>query len=201
VENRPYIKAIETRYRNYRFRSRLEARWAVVFDVLGMEWEYEREGFDLPGGRYLPDFWVPYRAATPPGWGFWIEIKPDVPTERETQLCSDLARLSGHRTFVLCGDPGFGKPQVFVFDHHHNGVPRRIPMIAGGRLIEYDPTAGTEFEGHQHKIAVEYTGDQGVGRFPFCVGSQFTFNMETSLAKAVEAARSARFEHGESPHV
>lgn len=41
------IKAIETVYRGYRFRSRLEARWAVFFDALGLEWEYEPEGFDL----------------------------------------------------------------------------------------------------------------------------------------------------------
>jgi hypothetical protein len=28
------IKAIETSYKGYRFRSRLEARWAVFFDAL-----------------------------------------------------------------------------------------------------------------------------------------------------------------------
>lgn len=32
------IKAIETRYAGCR-RSRLEARWAVVFDTLGFAWE------------------------------------------------------------------------------------------------------------------------------------------------------------------
>ena len=53
------IKAIETRYKGYRFRSRLEARWAVFFDALCIEWEYEREGFVLPYGPYLPDFWLP----------------------------------------------------------------------------------------------------------------------------------------------
>jgi hypothetical protein len=41
------VKAIETRYAGCRFRSRLEARWAVFFDALGVKWEYEREGFDL----------------------------------------------------------------------------------------------------------------------------------------------------------
>lgn len=30
------MKAIETRYKGYRFRSRLEARWAVFFDALGL---------------------------------------------------------------------------------------------------------------------------------------------------------------------
>jgi len=40
------IKPIETLYRGYRFRSRLEARWAVLFDVARILWRYE-EGFDL----------------------------------------------------------------------------------------------------------------------------------------------------------
>jgi len=55
------IKAIETSYKGYLFRSRLEARWAVFFDALGIVWEYEREGFELDGLRYLPDFWLPGR--------------------------------------------------------------------------------------------------------------------------------------------
>ena len=41
------IKAIETRYAGYRFRSRLEARWAVFFDTLGLKWQYEPEGYEL----------------------------------------------------------------------------------------------------------------------------------------------------------
>lgn len=51
------IKPIETIYNGYRFRSRLEARWAVFFDELGVQYEYEPEGFEMPSGnRYLPDF-------------------------------------------------------------------------------------------------------------------------------------------------
>lgn len=53
------IKPIETEYNGYRFRSRLEARWAVFFDALGVSYEYEPEGFELPSGKkYLPDFRV-----------------------------------------------------------------------------------------------------------------------------------------------
>ncbi len=66
------IKAIETSYKGYRFRSRLEARWAVFFDALGIEWEYEPEGFDLGDlGWYLPDFWLPQAE-------FHAEVKPGI---------------------------------------------------------------------------------------------------------------------------
>jgi len=55
-----YIKAIETEFKGYRFRSRLEARWAVFFDWMGIDFEYEPEGYILEDGRkYLPDFLIP----------------------------------------------------------------------------------------------------------------------------------------------
>ena len=55
------IKAIPTMYKGIPFRSRLEARWAIIFDQLGIEWHYETEGYDIPIQegvtiRYLPDF-------------------------------------------------------------------------------------------------------------------------------------------------
>lgn len=50
------IKPLETFYSGYRFRSRLEARWAIFFDALGVAYEYEPEGYDLGNHiYYLPD--------------------------------------------------------------------------------------------------------------------------------------------------
>lgn len=54
------MQAIETVYKGYRFRSRLEARWAVFFDAMNIEWQYEVEGYKLKDGTlYLPDFFFP----------------------------------------------------------------------------------------------------------------------------------------------
>ena len=46
------IPAIPTMYRGRLYRSRLEARWAAFFDLLG--WQHEYEPFDLAG--WIPDF-------------------------------------------------------------------------------------------------------------------------------------------------
>jgi len=43
------VKVIETEWNGYKFRSRLEARWAVFFDNVGIEYRYEPEGFDIDG--------------------------------------------------------------------------------------------------------------------------------------------------------
>lgn len=52
------ISAIETRYKGYRFRSRLEARWAMFFDRVGLTWTYESDPINVAGEAYLPDFIV-----------------------------------------------------------------------------------------------------------------------------------------------
>ena len=62
------IKPIETQYNGFRFRSRVEARWAIFFDVIGLKYEYEMEGYDMEGTRYLPDFYIP-------SLDRWFEIK------------------------------------------------------------------------------------------------------------------------------
>lgn len=63
------LQAIQTRFNGHLFRSRLEARWAVFFTALGLEYRYEPEGFDLDGLYYLPDFYLPSQ-------NLWVEIKP-----------------------------------------------------------------------------------------------------------------------------
>lgn len=73
------IKAITTYYNGYKFRSRLEARWAVFFDEAKIRYEYEPEGFKLQNGLcYLPDFYLPdenmYVEVKPPRVGAWKEI-------------------------------------------------------------------------------------------------------------------------------
>ena len=62
------VKAIETVYKGFKFRSRLEARWAVFFDAMKWEWRYEPQGYEFDGERYLPDFWVPQLLS-------WVEVK------------------------------------------------------------------------------------------------------------------------------
>lgn len=65
---RDRISAIPTTYADVNFRSRLEARWAVLFDLLRWRWDYEP--FDGPG--IIPDFLVVAGNARQ----FIIEVKP-----------------------------------------------------------------------------------------------------------------------------
>lgn len=54
-----YTKVIETKYNGITFRSRTEARIALLLDLFEIVWWYEPEGFDVNGNWYLPDFYLP----------------------------------------------------------------------------------------------------------------------------------------------
>ena len=53
------FRAIPTTYRGIEFRSRFESEVAMLLDKMGLEWQYEPKSFLLPGGHYMPDFFVP----------------------------------------------------------------------------------------------------------------------------------------------
>lgn len=89
-------KAIPTTYGGTQFRSRLEARWAAMFDALGWPWRYE--AIDYAG--WIPDFVLPFEAGP-----VCVEVKPfrafeePVVTETQTEIdasgCPDDVLLLG----------------------------------------------------------------------------------------------------------
>lgn len=128
------IKAKETKAFGCRFRSRLEARWACVFEHLGIKWDYELEGFDLPSGSYLPDFWLPQVE-------MWVEVKPKFPTPHELTLCVQLACMTGNKVLILDGVPAatmLFRPSTTSWNRIGIGRMRRdsIGRTAGRHLNE-----------------------------------------------------------------
>lgn len=97
------IEAIPTNYRGISFRSRREARWAVFWDALEVQWQYEPPHHQLPSGNYLPDFLLPELR-------IWVEIKPDLKfldeyeRQRAIKRCYELAIESDHTVLLYYGD-------------------------------------------------------------------------------------------------
>lgn len=69
------MRAYPTEYKGIRFRSRLEAKWAWMFDQLCLPWEYEP--FEL--NNYIPDFVIPFKYFG----DMLVEIKPVIDHEKE----------------------------------------------------------------------------------------------------------------------
>jgi hypothetical protein len=173
------IKAIETHYKGYRFRSRLEARWAVLLDFLGCHYQYEPEGFDFGGDRYLPDFWLPIAKPEIPGSGYWLEIKPTLLTDREERLLRLLVAHTGHHALAFAGDiwPGQFIEYKFALSNRHN------------------PDADRDVRTWKDDTAKWAYGLC----YPMLASPKWWNDEPMDLDAAFAAARSARFEHGETP--
>lgn len=95
------IKAINTGYNGYLFRSRLEARWAVFFDEMEIKYEYELEGFEFENGvRYLPDFYLPEM-------DLYVEIKPSfgIVEEKDVEKFDAFALTGNKNLLLIIGSP------------------------------------------------------------------------------------------------
>jgi hypothetical protein len=166
------MKPIETIYNGYRFRSRLEAKWAVFLDKLGVPYIYEKEGFDLDGEWYLPDFWLPLPEAEDrhKGSGYWLEIKPLRLNEREERLLEKLVKNTGHNAYAFAGNIGTKEFQVLKW-----GLQRST-----GEVTRF------EFDEPENNLWV------------FIILGVFSlWDLKCTVDDAFKAARSARFEHGE----
>ncbi|MDD5049632.1 MAG: hypothetical protein PHH49_08570 [Candidatus Omnitrophica bacterium] len=167
------IKAIETRYRGYRFRSRLEARWAVYFDELGLKWEYEMEGFDLgEAGYYLPDFWLPQVR-------MWAEVKANDFNDAENTKARALAEATGRPVLRLVGPPDFKT------------------------YLAWEPPMEDWMEEYDYLISMYHNYPTDEHRFYSNSGYIPCWNFEgewpdSGVRRAIEKSRSARFEHGEA---
>lgn len=174
------IQAIETRYKGYRFRSRLEARWAVFFDHLGIEWEYEPQGYVLSdGSTYLPDFWLPKFDR-----GMYVEVKPNggdfskaMQFARELKVKLWMAEGRPGENFAQVYDASWGNPDPWTVEG--------LPMFNVGQK---DHRMYWEPQGH------EATKEEKQATYL----SMLEWEPDGPLVKAIMAARSARFEHGEN---
>ncbi len=178
------IKAIETVYNGYRFRSRLEARWAVFFDTLGIKYEYEKEGYDLDGTWYLPDFWLPKHE-------LWVEIKGGHPTESEMDKAAKLTEHTHKRTSILWGNIKTDHNSTYSFALFKTG---KAGMGSREEWCEC-PICG--------EIGLASPLDfPPVCLCPYKLRYMAPYDLypvpdTPRLIKAYTAARQARFEHGE----
>ncbi|GMU51013.1 MAG: hypothetical protein AMXMBFR33_01590 [Candidatus Xenobia bacterium] len=198
------IQPVETEYNGYRFRSRLEARWAVFFDTLGIRYQYEPEGFvidayeDEKPRKYLPDFYIPTTKT-------WVEVKGEE-QRLDYQLLFDLVEYGGHlpdvadgyrslRGLLVLGPIPSTKPErggqeqlpIHPLVQHHKGVLHsKIYFVQGGMVLQSD---GYPCGGARDLAVYELIGDQEYCEVP----------MSSAVRDAYSKARKARFEHGETP--
>lgn len=194
------IKAIQTVYNGYRFRSRLEARWAVFFDEAGIPYEYEKEGFVVDGKPYLPDFYLPW-------FDCYVEIKPnDIDDKTLDQVFELMKSFSEDKPILLC----VGEPiQVFMtmFD---NGESYKCQFVEG--CVWYCNGYDNYFGYTKHFISILCQTNKYVDFTASCTDGKYNYSEELNIysdnfhfrydfEQEKLKARQARFEYGETPCV
>lgn len=193
------MKAIETEYNGYRFRSRLEARWAVFFDKLRIKYEYEPEGIVLSDGTYyLPDFYLPEFCC-------YFEVKrngiQDTPEGLEAiRKISDGMNTNEWAGIIAFGDPmddqlyifcqetddeggGSYKGRITIGLHPYYYVP--CLLVAGdSRVRHYYDSFGEEMK----RIPLYTAGKR----------SPYEAYVNSAVHAMRKMARQARFEHGQT---
>jgi hypothetical protein len=185
------IKPIQTRYKGYHFRSRLEARWAVFFDALALEWEYEPQGFELSSGLYLPDFKVSY----PDQKNCWFECKGALEDVRSDEWARMIEFEEAAGLIVLDGVP----------DCRMYLSPTQICERVKGEFDEplalVRPYSASKHIPPHNRFGWalwSYKGRPWVDEHENFFGTDYSFDMGAyDIALAVAKARSARFEHGQ----
>jgi hypothetical protein len=216
------IKPIQTHYNGYHFRSRLEARWAVFFDALNIEYEYEVEGFDLGNDiLYLPDFWLPMQRV-------WFEVKGPPPTNDDSKKMIKLCYGTQTKGIIYSGQieapthrPHFVRSVGFIFHKrriydacnlrdlpHGTTIVEKIYSWWGGvyllkgPLIKCYPSFWWGQCPACRGFGITHFGRGWHTRCPSWKKSTNSFRCmpdTDDLQDAYRAARSARFEHGDMP--
>ena len=206
------MQAIETVYNGYRFRSRLEARWAVFFDAMGIKYQYEPEGFkgfnDIP---YLPDFYLPD-----------LDIYVEVKGSRQA-LIEDSEKIAAAIDF---NSTPIAKKGLLILGDIPNPEKIEKSNIPMFYYLEWDEGIKLNFAafvaipGRPGYLA---KGPKNIFKFCFCYPFKQTsssypdlpdsvYNLENMwtvesliqhpykrVKDAYTKARQARFEHGEKP--
>ena len=206
------IKPIETIYNGYKFRSRLEARWAVFFDHAGIAYEYEPEGFTSDGECYLPDFYLP-RA------NVYVEVKPNMESlldsQRKIARCITGETELGEKGLLVLGQiPYYQKRKsvpLFLLFRMHRGFfeGSKAFFNQDGYLIQLDVVglANRDFLPIPTSVMKEYEnlyelkGKNGIGissrGCQWKIDDGYFLDTSIVLHPAFLKARQARFEHGE----
>ena len=215
-------KAIQTHYKGYYFRSRLEARWAVFFEHLGIEYQYEPEGFekemyyddDSKILRYLPDFYLPKLNT-------WVEVK-GLMTDKEAQKlgdfldwdcplpyfkdgnqkCFSLYNQTNKAKFIILGE--IPNPTGIVFHKiitHEKGLHIKFFTFTGDGMLRFitDNEADWILLFTNEDLSTDFIEGFGANSNnfktePVIVDSKLHY---PKVKSAYLAARKARFEHGE----
>jgi hypothetical protein len=135
-----------TYYDGFKFRSRLEATWAALFDLLKWRWEYEP--LDLKG--WVPDFVL--HGVEP----IAVEVKPVMRFEDFPQDGFDKMNSSGWEGRILI--VGTGLVEMGMMSSIGWMADNRLPVE--GPRVEWLPCRLVQFDSNNDQVDIATTTEQ-----------------------------------------
>lgn len=209
------IKPIETIYNGYRFRSRLEARWAVFFDEANIKYEYEVNGFENKetGEKYLPDFYLP-------DYDWYVEVKaPRENAGKEIERASHFVDGKHISVLLILGNiPKWHEIDFwFYLALYYNPVQKGVDfqwVTIEPKSVDFEYPYGADFNTwlgiekthlpsnifnltNYHISYFNGIHESDLSDCNFLWSDNFTDDDKDFLHNIYNAARQARFEYGE----
>jgi hypothetical protein len=194
------IKAIETLYRGYRCRSRLEARWLYFLDLIGIHYEYEPQGFCGGGIYYLPDIYIP-------AYHTFIEVKNESVYEDDElraearrkmeAVCGACLEYAG---VIVYGDPLTSRCESYCFMSSEMCSGTDWVLVSFEYIRDNNASgAGICYNGaklmRSYAGTMEYKGFENISNDIY----RYVPDLIDLMLEAKFSARGARFEYGENP--
>ena len=197
------MEAIQTVYNGYKFRSRLEARYAVMFDSMGLTWSYEPEGFILFDGTwYLPDFYIKEIDS-------YIEVKPYYEKDTHSKLLEKWSISSYKRLIILDSTyMEYGSPDAINYTYEDSYCIGCECKKKRNDFCDFIEKCFTKKENRIHFSKREpqisecfpFFNDDGYIRIYYALEAPDVAKYYADLIREhIDNAKKARFEHGENP--
>lgn len=123
TKTRLQSRANDCSYSGMVFRSHLEAKWALIFDILGWDVDYEPGTYRItPTMAYVPDFYVhPLR--------MWAEVKgpPFLSRESIAKICASVA---GNNRLPIRSEPFTKSEGILVLGDIIPVAPGELPVVS-----------------------------------------------------------------------
>ena len=177
------MRAIPTYYKGYCFRSKLEARWAVAFDAMGVTWLYEPEGYQLSDCMYLPDFLLTN-----------VHCRSTVDTNMFVEVKGIMGDVDLHKIETFHAETGY--PIIIVGSMDSPKPSESIWINNSFTLVDdTEPLWSYEYiDGDQYGCYL----CQHEGQIWVAGANHDEYDGGRLMKKGLAAARSARFDHNHS---
>ena len=118
-----YLKSAERNHiRVYPFRSKTECLWAVMFDLLKIDYEYEPIAVHFGNFKYVPDFYFPK-------FHCWGEVKAQRRTAREARKSKRFCKVVKQPIYFLEGLPS---PTKLIHGYDGSAEVENVRLTCNG---------------------------------------------------------------------